>query len=102
MKIDNSLNKITSVRPGATGRGKEKTASRATEARPLGDSVELTPASSHLSALTESLAQIDSADAGKVESIRVAIAEGRFSVNEEAVADALLRDNLEQMSHQAK
>lgn len=100
VKIDNSLKGVTSVRTRETRGGKEKPAA-ATNAPPLStDSVELTQTSARLSALEEALAQVPPENAGKVESIRQAIAEGRFQVDEEAVADALVQGTMEQLRRQ--
>ncbi len=102
MKIDNLLNPLPSTPSRGVAKSRARSGTGPVPTRSLEDSVELTPTSSQLSALAESLAQIDPTDTGKVESIRRAIAEGSFNVNEESVADAMLRASVEQMPFQPK
>lgn len=102
MKIDNSLKGVDSVRSRETRPGKDRPADPSSANAGNGDSVELTPTSTRLSALAESLASIADTDVARVESVRLAITEGRYQVNEEAVADALLRGSVEQMRSQGK
>lgn len=67
---------------------------RATAGRPAGtvaeaEKVQLSELASRLNQLESQFAQSD-VDVKKVEEVRAAIAEGRFKVNAEAVADKLL------------
>lgn len=101
MKIDNSLKGVSGVRPGETRRKKSDDSAATAGGHGTRDSVELTETSAKLSALEAALADIGATDAGKVEAIRQAIAEGRFKVDEEAVADALVKDILDQLSRQS-
>jgi len=98
MKIDNNLSGIRAVRSRGD-RPEQAKATRGTDSAPglLGDSVEITSTSSRLQALEAALAEVDIQDVEKVEQIRQAIAEGRFQVDEEAVADGLIRSTLEQL-----
>ena len=90
MKIDDSLKKTAGLGVGATptrsGKGTEK-AGAATQAPAAGsDTVTL-------SSKLESIAQVGGNgvfDVKKVEEIKAAIAEGRFQVNLEKVADGLI------------
>ncbi len=55
-----------------------------------GDSLTLTESSSRLRTLETQLASVDVADAGKVESVKSALASGTFAVDAEVVADRLI------------
>lgn len=86
MKIDNSVKSLTgsdASRPaGETRQGKSAAA-----AAPGGESVSLSPLSAQLQA---GLVSSEAASPARVAEIKQAIAEGRFRVNPEAVADRLL------------
>lgn len=98
MKIDNNLNGIRSIRPGnsRTEKGKAEGSTTA-KPSPLSDSVDITSTSARLQALEAALADVDTQDIGKIEQIRQAIAEGRFQVDEDAVAEGLIQSTLEQL-----
>lgn len=98
MKIDDALNGVPAIRSRETKKG--KTATATASSGHAADSVEITPASAQLSRLEEELSLVDSADTGKVEAVRQAIAEGRFQVDEEVVADALVQNTMEQLRRQ--
>lgn len=100
MKIDDALNGVPAIRSRETKKGKTATATATASSGHAADSVEITPASAQLSRLEEELSLVDSADAGKVEAVRQAIAEGRFQVDEEVVADALVQNTMEQLRRQ--
>lgn len=89
MKIDNSM-KTTAV--DAIGGSNSKAESRPKDQRSAtaGTDVQLSALSSKLHSLEAAGADAEHIDAAKVESIKRAIAEGRFRVNPEAVADRLL------------
>ena len=101
MKIDDTLGGIPAIRSRESRRQKGNAT-----AAPIGgnttDSVEITQTSAKLRLLEEALAQTDCADASKVESVKRAIAEGSFQVDEEAVADALVQGAMEQLRLQRK
>jgi negative regulator of flagellin synthesis FlgM len=100
VKIDDSVAGVPSIRSKKT-REKKSPASSGTVTSPAsGDSVEFTEASSQLSKLENALSQIDTSEPGKIESVRQAIADGQFQVDEEAVADALVQTSIEQMTRQ--
>jgi negative regulator of flagellin synthesis FlgM len=97
MKIDSNLPGIRSLRTRGDRPEKGKAAAGGAPSASLsGDTVQLTSTASRLRALEAALAEVDIQDAGKVEEIRQAIAEGRFQVDEEAVADGLIQTTLEQ------
>jgi negative regulator of flagellin synthesis FlgM len=95
MKIDNNLVGVRSVGAGGsrTEKGKSKGESRA--AGTPGDSVNITSTTARLQALEAALADVEPQDLDKVDEIRRAIAEGRFQVDEDAVADGLIKETLE-------
>lgn len=100
MKIDDALNGVPAIRSRETRKAKGNGVATTVNHGGASDSVEITSASAQLSRMEEELAQIDSADAGKVEAIRQAIAEGSFQVDEEVVADALVQGAMEQLRRQ--
>lgn len=90
MKIDDSLKKTGGLSVGTTQTRAGKGADKAGSVSPVqseSDSV-------HLSSQAQSLTQLSGSngvfDANKVEEIKAAIAEGRFQVDPEKVANGLL------------
>jgi len=100
VKIDDALNGVPAIRSRETRKAKGNAASTTPNHGGASDSVEITSTSAQLSKLEEELGQIDSADTGKVEAVRQAIADGRFQVDEEVVADALIQGTMEQLRRQ--
>lgn len=97
MRIDSlvkpaQINKIRDPRAGNTPKNKGFTDETAVH-----DEVSLTGGSNRLQELDKQLASLDIADPERIESLRQAIAEGRFNVDEEAVADALIKESLANM-----
>lgn len=101
MKIEDALNAVSPIRTRETRKTKRGEAAAAAPGG-RGDNVDITPLSARLSKLEEELSQVASADTGKVEAVRQAIADGNFHVDEEAVADALVQDAKEQLRRQGK
>ena len=93
MKIDNSIKTVTSDQVGASGAraGKGATGSSSASGSGQGDSVQLSPLSSQLQAIEGSMADTPAVDSARVAEIKQAIAEGRFKVNPDVVADHLLQ-----------
>lgn len=89
MKIDNSLKSVgttgSDTRTGNTGK---TTTDKAPEP---GVSVELSGLSGQLKALESQIANVDVVDTAKVSEIKQAIAEGRFRINSDVIADRLLQ-----------
>ncbi len=85
MKIDQLSKSVTSA---TTGEKPQRTARQDT-AQPQQDSVELSALSTQLNAF-QSDAAGETVDMERVQEIKQAIAEGRFKVNAEVVADKLL------------
>jgi len=92
MKIDNSIKPATTG--PVSGGGARSSTSKGAASAPssgAGDRVELSPLSSQLQAIESSMADTPVVDSARVAEIRQAIAEGRFKVNPDVVADHLLR-----------
>jgi negative regulator of flagellin synthesis FlgM len=86
-------NSITSRAPGTGPTAPEAAAGKAPPApapRSGADTVAITSLSAQLQAIEQGLADVPVIDAGKVESIRQAIADGRFEVDAGVVADKLI------------
>lgn len=103
MKIEDPLTGASTTIPNQKTRAKGKTSSSSgSSSANSKDSVEITQTSSQLSQLEGALNQLDTTETGKLEAVRQAVAEGRFQVNEEAVANALLQNSMEQLKRQGK
>lgn len=68
----------------------------------VSDDVRITENSTRLQQLEARLVDIEITDPAKVEAVRQAIADGTFQVDEAAVAEGLVQESLEQLSHQPK
>jgi negative regulator of flagellin synthesis FlgM len=98
--------KIENVgRPPAIIRGKE---SRSAPAGPvqavksaISDQVNLTATAEKMSQLEGNLGEVEVSDQAKIEAIRQAIAEGRFKVDEQAVAENLVQESIANISRHA-
>lgn len=90
MKIDNSIKPATSgaVSGGGARAGKGAASPPSSGG---GDDVQLSPLSSQLQAIENSMADTPVVDRARVAEIRQAIADGRFRVNPDVVADHLLQ-----------
>ena len=64
----------------------------------ISDDVKLTSTAEKMSQLEEALRGVSISDNAKIESIRQEIAEGRFKIDEEAVADSLVRESIANIS----
>lgn len=96
MKIDNSGKPVTatgSPRPGnakAVSPEARQAGSAANASAPASDNVELTSASLKLSAIEGSLGGQPVIDSARVSEIKQAIADGKFKINPDAIADKLV------------
>jgi negative regulator of flagellin synthesis FlgM len=91
VKIDKRIPPTTPSKVSATGAKKVGKSDQAGKAAPAAaDSLTLTESSSRLRALEGELAQVDVTDAGKVEAVKAALANGSFEVDAEVVADRLI------------
>jgi len=102
MKIDDSLSGIADIRNIKKGNKRNPTASKESAEPASRESVEFTETSAQLGMLESALNQIETTDAGKLEAIQQSIADGRFQVNEEVVADAMIQSSIDHMKHQGK
>ncbi|QNM95612.1 flagellar biosynthesis anti-sigma factor FlgM [Chitinimonas koreensis] len=99
MKIDNSGKPLnTSLSRTDTRGGKTGQAETASAPEVRGDSVEIKPFSAKLASLEANLASQPVIDEAKVAEIRQAIAEGRFTVRADAIADKLMASVKELLS----
>ena len=88
MKIDKRTTPTASAKVSAS---KGKGAGKAATPAPGGsDSLTLTESSTRIRSLESQLASVDIADAGKIESVKAALANGTFTVDAEVVADRLI------------
>lgn len=88
MKIDNSLKSIGGLPSGDDRPAKPQ--AKSDGAADSGISVNLSPLSAQMQAVEARLSAGDIVDAQRVREIKLAIAEGRFKVNPDVVADRLL------------
>lgn len=91
MKVDSSIKPLTST---SVKESKPRTptpagANAAQQSQTSQESVRLT-SSSQLQAMGSKLENVPVVDAAKVEAIKQAIAEGRFTINPGAIADSLI------------
>jgi negative regulator of flagellin synthesis FlgM len=87
VKINKPTTPPTAKVSAAKGKGAGKTA---TPAAGGSDSLTLTESSTRIRSLESQLASVDVADAGKIESVKAALANGTFTVDAEVVADRLI------------
>jgi negative regulator of flagellin synthesis FlgM len=87
VKIDKRVTPTTASKVSAA-KGKAKEV--ASPPQGGSDSLTLTASSTRLRALESQLASVDIADAGKVETVKAALANGSFAVDAEVVADRLI------------
>lgn len=87
MKIDNSLNPLPSS-------GVKGTTNRADTTKSSGDTQKAAAAPQdnvQLSSLSTAAGNTAPIDSSRVEAIKLAISEGRFKINPEAIADGVIR-----------
>jgi negative regulator of flagellin synthesis FlgM len=88
VKIDKRITPPAASKVSATkGKEAKKTAKSAAGGS---DSLTLTENSSRIRELETQLASVDVADAGKIDAVKAAIANGTFAVDAEVVADRLI------------
>ena len=94
MKISSTVSPVGSATNGGRPRSTAGAAER--PATPAGAEVDLSPLSSRLQELQANASSGPVVDSQRVSDIKQAIAEGRFKVNPERIADGLL-DSVRQM-----
>lgn len=100
MKIDN----VIKSQPVARSKDAKSISSRLLpqpDNPPISDDVQLTATAEKMSQLEGNLSSVDVSDRGKIEAIRQQIAEGRFKVDEEAVAESLIQETIANISRRA-
>jgi negative regulator of flagellin synthesis FlgM len=102
VKIDTRVKNVTTVRGRDGKTARNQAATSPLDPAPVSDDVRLTSASSKLSEYEAELAGLDVADSGKIETVRQAIADGSFTVDEEAVAEGLIQESIDTITHQAQ
>lgn len=102
MKIDppTKSSPVTSVKPVSTSRARGKAPSRGQSS--VKDDVRLTDQATILGELESQLAGFDATDPALVEAVRAAIRDGDFKVNEEKVAENLIKESLDLIHSQVK
>lgn len=101
MKIDNSLKNVAGLQPKSKVE-RSKPGDKGRSQGSVQDSVDLTAQASLMRSLEAALGDMPDTDVGKVEEVRQAIAEGRFKVDEEVVADKLVEETMENLHHASK
>ena len=87
MKIDKRIPPPAASKASST---KGKSAGKASAPASASDSLTLTESSNRIRSLESQLASVEVTDAGKVESVKAALANGTFAVDAEVVADRLI------------
>ncbi len=95
MPIEISGKPVSNIRvmdsSAASSIAKSATLARQDVARPVADTVNLTDTAAYLRKLESSLSSLPVVDAQRTESIKKALADGRFIIDPVRVADKLLR-----------
>ncbi len=99
MKIDTTIKNVTAPRGKDAKTGKSQAVTHTPAGTAVSDDVRLTDTSAKIRELEAELARIDVADGSKIESVRQAIADGSFVVDEEAVAEGLIRESIDNITH---
>ena len=100
MKIDKRIPPTTvSKAPTTRAKGAGKTGKTPA---PGADSLTLTESSTRMRAMEAELANVDIADASKIESVKDALAKGTFTVDAEIVADRLIDHSKESLRKRPK
>lgn len=93
MKIDKRTTPPAAAKASAT---KGKSAGKTSASTAGGsDSLTLTRSSTRIRSLECQLASVDVTDAGKVEAVKAALADGSFTIDAEVVADRLINQTKE-------
>ncbi len=100
MKIDPTVKSVAPSRSKDTKAGKSRNMTGQANPASVSDDVRLTSTSGKLRELEAQLADVDVSDSGKIESIRQAILDGSFVVDEEAVAEGLIQESIDNITHQ--
>ena len=99
MKIDTTVKSVPASRSKEVRASKGSAQSGAAHSAAVSDNVHLTSTSGKLSELEAQLAGVDVADSGKIEAVRQAIDDGSFVVDEEVVAENLIQESIDNITH---
>lgn len=103
VKIDPNVKSVVPARGREVKADRDAAATAAgSTAAAVTDEVRLTGTAAKLRQLEAELAGVDVADAGKVEAVRQALADGSFTVDEEAVAEGLIQESIDNIKQQAR
>ena len=103
MKIDHSNNRpaqLTESSAAANAQAPRRAPQNAGQGNAQQENVQLSGLSTQIQALETSIADASGIDTAKVEAIKQAISEGRFSINAEAIADKLIASTREMLAKQ--
>ena len=90
MKIDNSVKSAAGLPPNDGRTRSAKESPKTESASGGGEKVELSSLSARLQQMEETIANTPVVDSAKVDEIKQAITEGRFTINTGAIADRLI------------
>ncbi len=99
MKIDSVVQHVASIQNKGVKSKSAKDNAGPGVSSSVSDNVEITDTSARMRELERQLADQPPEDADKVSTIRQALADGSFSVDEEAVAEGMVREAIEQLRH---
>lgn len=102
MKIDGLTPPSRNQRTDDAKSRRKTSAAKPSDTSSADSTVELTGISSQLQAIEALIGDYDGVDMNKVESIRQAISEDRYSVNEELIAERLVASIVEGLRHGTK
>lgn len=102
MKIGNGLDGIGGARPAETKTRRGKNVSKDDQSSTPDSTLDLTSTSTQMQQLESYLSNLDDIDMDKVERVRQSIADGTYTVNEDAIAQKLLSSILDGLRSQAK
>jgi len=102
MKIDHTSSAAPTAKSvGASAQAPSRAASsKGAGSAPQQENVQLSGLSTQIQALEASIAESPGIDLAKVEAIKLAISEGRFTINAEAIADKLIASTRELLAKQ--
>ncbi len=102
MKIDNSVGSVGGLPSGESRPRPAKSGTSGSATAPSGDKVELSSLSSRMQEVEAALANMPVVDAERVAEIKQAIAEGRFKVDADKVADGLVESVRQMLAQQVR
>lgn len=101
MKVSSSISSVGGSSEGGLSRPAAGVARQGVQ-QPAAEQVDLSPLSSKLQAIEATLATSPAVNSERVAEIKQAIAEGRFQINSERIADGLLSSVRQMLAKQPK